>query len=1084
MICQLNYTKEIKWDYGFLTKKCKDAGIEDKFDAHQMRLRANYVGVFLMLHLFFTILHCTLLLTTCVYLDLIYIDVFCYVALTAVIIAVMWPNINVEFVMRHKFMMSLTSMIAVMAIVSVDLLLNYFHNRNSDWILETIFDVYIILMIYMFFPIPYVLATMLAFSVTITYITYFGFYLGVEHRKKMGYTTRFNQFIVELCNYICLNMMGTYFRVMREIVVRASLLDRHQYVMEDTTLRSARAQERVFLHSILPPQIAEPIQDDIRKRLESMEKQHKMPSIRRTCRIISIQIHTDVTILYADIVNYTMLTTKLPVKRLIALLHALYARFDKAASKYAVQRIKFLGDCYYCVAGLINPDPNHAKCCVDLGLCMIDSIREIRDKVKIDVDMRVGVHSGELFAGVLGAAKLQYDIWDVLIANQLESTGMPGQIHVSERTLQMTDDRYKVYPGTDTARKDHFLRKFNVVTFLITGIDENKTNEFKSFEYLGSTCSIKETNDNGLSLDEELKKMPLGPKGLKEVVYEIFNFKHKKEQKGKSTTAKSEIGSFLLHFHDSRLEYKYIHQPDYMLKYSVLLAWCCGMTLIYVQLFYNQKKDNFSVYVDIVLIITLSMLLFITWYKKICHWRYSTMLHTYSPFTCFLFKIADSLQRSLINRIGIYMYFIISYFCIIALMLNDCDRDEFQLMHIDSIQYKYEPDFMMCFAPWTLTCMVCLIIMMSIIFTRIPFNMRIFIGLLEAISYLIIMFYQYEYVVHTSLTTNPYFLPEYAHCLLILVTLLVIFFKERQTEFDNKINYKWSVELIKKQDDSRIAAQSITILLHNILPAHVVNVYLTSLAKHELYYESYDMVAVMFASLKNFELTLPNLRVLNEIISEFDQILSYYRDKYRVEKIKIVGSTYMAACGLDVQIGLNIKNETRSHDSLIQEVQRARLLLAAFQKKHYSITDEKEEVVFVLTTFALDLMRTLWVCNNDYRNIPIDRDVFNADMSIGISSGEVMAGVVGASQVQYDIWGHAANMASRMDSTGVAGKIHVTQNTALILKKYGIECKYRGMTYVKGQGILPTYFVDIDANYEFNYTQESYDSIAVESESN
>lgn len=141
-------------------------------------------------------------------------------------------------------------------------------------------------------------------------------------------------------------------------------------------------------------------------------------------------------------------------------------------------------------------------------------------------------------------------------------------------------------------------------------------------------------------------------------------------------------------------------------------------------------------------------------------------------------------------------------------------------------------------------------------------------------------------------------------------------------------------------------------------------------------------------------------------------------------------------------------------------------------------------MVFVLTTFALDLMRTLWVCNNDYRNIPIDRDVFNADMSIGISSGEVMAGVVGASQVQYDIWGHAANMASRMDSTGVAGKIHVTQNTALILKKYGIECKYRGMTYVKGQGILPTYFVDIDANYEFNYTQESYDSIAVESESN
>lgn len=129
-------------------------------------------------------------------------------------------------------------------------------------------------------------------------------------------------------------------------------------------------------------------------------------------------------------------------------------------------------------------------------------------------------------------------------------------------------------------------------------------------------------------------------------------------------------------------------------------------------------------------------------------------------------------------------------------------------------------------------------------------------------------------------------------------------------------------------------------------------------------------------------------------------------------------------------------------------------------------------MVLVIATFALDLMRTLWVCNNDYKNVPIDRDIFTADMSIGISSGEVMAGVVGASQVHYDIWGNAVNVASRMDSTGVAGKIQVTEETANILRRFGLVCSYRGMTFVKGLGKLPTYFVEVDSNYEFKYARD------------
>lgn len=92
-------------------------------------------------------------------------------------------------------------------------------------------------------------------------------------------------------------------------------------------------------------------------------------------------------------------------------------------------RIKFLGDCYYCVSGVPEHNPYHAKSCVNLGLRMIRDIRGVRaQRNNLNIDMRIGVHSGGIMSGVIGACKWQYDIWskDVNIANRLETTGVPG----------------------------------------------------------------------------------------------------------------------------------------------------------------------------------------------------------------------------------------------------------------------------------------------------------------------------------------------------------------------------------------------------------------------------------------------------------------------------------------------------------------------------------------------------------------------------------------------------------------------------------------------------------------------------------
>lgn len=174
--------------------------------------------------------------------------------------------------------------------------------------------------------------------------------------------------------------------------------------------------------------------------------------------------------LYADIVNYTSMTTTLEVKELVETLHELFVKFDQASEENDVLRIKFLGDCYCCVSGVPKETPSHARNCVELGLQMITIIGRVREKVRLDVDMRIGIHSGSILSGVIGAHKWQYDIWsrDVAIANKLESTGVPGMLHITEQVLNLLPSHeYLWKEGTKDALEDPLLKENNIKTYLI-----------------------------------------------------------------------------------------------------------------------------------------------------------------------------------------------------------------------------------------------------------------------------------------------------------------------------------------------------------------------------------------------------------------------------------------------------------------------------------------------------------------------------------------------------------------------------------------------------------------------------------------
>jgi class 3 adenylate cyclase len=146
----------------------------------------------------------------------------------------------------------------------------------------------------------------------------------------------------------------------------------------------------------------------------------------------------EVTVLFADLVDFTAFSAHTPAAELVSLLNDLFSRFDAVSERHGVEKIKTIGDCYMAVCGLPKPRPDHARAMIEMALDLLRALGEFNRQRGTDLQVRIGLNSGPVVAGVIGSTKFIYDLWGdtVNVASRMESTGMPGAIHVSESVYQ------------------------------------------------------------------------------------------------------------------------------------------------------------------------------------------------------------------------------------------------------------------------------------------------------------------------------------------------------------------------------------------------------------------------------------------------------------------------------------------------------------------------------------------------------------------------------------------------------------------------------------------------------------------------
>jgi adenylate cyclase len=165
--------------------------------------------------------------------------------------------------------------------------------------------------------------------------------------------------------------------------------------------------------------------------------------LKRESGIIA-ERHASVTVLFADLIDFTNFTNQTDPEELVSLLNDLFSRFDHIAERHGLEKIKTIGDSYLVVGGLLEPRPNHAEAVAEMALEMLTALADLNRERGTSLCLRIGLNSGPVVAGVIGRKKFAYDLWGaaVNVANRMQSSGLPNRIQVPAGMIELLNGKF------------------------------------------------------------------------------------------------------------------------------------------------------------------------------------------------------------------------------------------------------------------------------------------------------------------------------------------------------------------------------------------------------------------------------------------------------------------------------------------------------------------------------------------------------------------------------------------------------------------------------------------------------------------